>query len=425
MLSASPAGAQEDDDEPAEEPAGEDGGPTITFTVRDRKGTREPDDDLLVEGATIVITDAAGEEVGEITTDDEGQAVGELPSEGQYTAMLDLDSLPDDVGLPREGGEVLQVDPNRARAATFTLGDRQRSERTYIDEVKQTTIDGIRFGLVIAMCSVGLSLIFGTTGLTNFAHGEIVTLGAIVAWFFVNDHGVELILAAIAAVAITGAFGGALDRFLWRPLRRRGLSLLAMMVVSIGLAFVMRYFFQIWFGRDSEPYAQYSVGNVSTYDIFGVRISATAIASIVISLVVLVAVGVMLLRTRLGKAMRAVADNPDLAASSGIDVDRVVLLVWVFGAGLAALGGVLHGLSEEVKFDFGNDILLLMFAGVVLGGLGTAFGALVGGFAVGLLVQLSTVWISPNLKTVGALLVLILVLLLKPEGILGRAQRIG
>jgi branched-chain amino acid transport system permease protein len=142
-------------------------------------------------------------------------------------------------------------------------------------------------------------------------------------------------------------------------------------------------------------------------------------------LIVLIAVALMLQRTTIGKAMRAVSDNRDLAASSGIDVDRVIVFVWALGGGLAALGGVLFALNERIRFDSGFALLLLMFAGITLGGLGTAYGALVGAFVLGLFVQISTLWIPSELKNAGALAVLALVLLVRPQGILGRAERIG
>ena len=123
--------------------------------------------------------------------------------------------------------------------------------------------------------------------------------------------------------------------------------------------------------------------------------------------------------------MRAIADNPDLASSSGINVDFVIRLVWMFGAGLAALGGILFSISQDVNFDQGNSMLLLLFAAITLGGLGAAYGALVGGFVVGLFVSVSAVWVPTELKNVGALVVLILVLLVRPQGILGRRERIG
>jgi len=129
--------------------------------------------------------------------------------------------------------------------------------------------------------------------------------------------------------------------------------------------------------------------------------------------------------TRLGKATRAVADNPALAAASGIDVDRVIRLVWAVGAALAGLAGVLLGIAQQVNYAMGFNILLLLFAAVTLGGLGSAPGALLGSLIIGLFIQLSTLWVSPELKNVGALGVLIVILLVRPQGILGRAERIG
>jgi neutral amino acid transport system permease protein len=123
--------------------------------------------------------------------------------------------------------------------------------------------------------------------------------------------------------------------------------------------------------------------------------------------------------------MRAVADNRDLAESSGINVARVITFVWAAGAGLAALGGILQGLSEQVSWQMGFQLLLLMFAGVTLGGLGTAYGALVGSMVVGMVMELSTLWIPSEFKTVTALAILIVILVFRPQGILGQAERVG
>jgi neutral amino acid transport system permease protein len=141
--------------------------------------------------------------------------------------------------------------------------------------------------------------------------------------------------------------------------------------------------------------------------------------------VVLPLVALMLQRTKIGKAMRAVADNRDLAASSGINVDRVILIVWGLGGALATLGGVLLGLSDNVQWDMGFRMLLLMFAGVTLGGLGTAYGALIGSLVVGVFVQMSTLIIPSDIKYVGGLLLLIVILVIRPQGILGSRVRVG
>jgi len=150
------------------------------------------------------------------------------------------------------------------------------------------------------------------------------------------------------------------------------------------------------------------------------------VASMGISIVVLLAVAFFLLRTRIGKATRAVSDNPSLASASGIDVDRTIRVVWVLGAALAGLSGILWAYYRPgASWDMGFQILLLVFAAVTLGGLGTAFGALIGSLIVGLFVELSTLWIPADMKFVAALVILILVLLLRPQGILGRRERIG
>jgi branched-chain amino acid transport system permease protein len=289
--------------------------------------------------------------------------------------------------------------------------------------VVQLLVDGIRFGLLIAICAVGLSLIFGTTGLTNFAHGELVTVGAVIAWFINVSLGVPLIWAALIAVVVGAAVGALNDLALWRPLRRRGTGLVAALVVSIGVSLALRYLVQIVFGGRSQPYTGLGSSRAVNYGLF--TLTNRALASIIISIIILVLVALMLQRTKIGKAMRAVADNRDLAASSGIDVDRVILFVWALGGALATLGGVLLGLSDRVQWDMGFRLLLLMFAGVTLGGLGTAYGALVGSLVVGVFVQMSTLVIPDDMKYVGGLLLLIVILVIRPQGILGSRARIG
>lgn len=395
----------------------------INVLVIDRKGNRERDDDEPVEGAVITVVDVAGDEVDEVETDEEGRATITLPGEGQYVATLDLDSLPDDVGLPREGGEILNIDPNRSRTVTYNLGARERATTGKLDRIPQLIFNGLSFGLIIAITSLGLSLIFGTTGLVNFSHGEHVTWGAVVAWWINADLGMHLVPAAILAIGIGALTGAVVDRVLWKPLRNRGVSLVAMMIVSIGFSLAARSFIQLVFGGFFRPYEDYNVQQ--GFDIGPITTARKDLWIIVIILVVIVAVASMLQYTRIGKGMRAVSDNPDLAASSGIDVDRVILFVWALGGGLAALGGILFGVQQQVQFEMGFRLLLLMFAGITLGGLGTAYGALVGSFVVGLFIELSTLFIPTELKNVGALAVLIVVLLVRPQGILGRAERIG
>jgi branched-chain amino acid transport system permease protein len=194
-------------------------------------------------------------------------------------------------------------------------------------------------------------------------------------------------------------------------------------VVSIGLSLVLRYAYLYAFGGGPRPYAQYSTQG--PLDLGPVSLPPRDLVIMAVSIIILTLVGLGLQRTKLGKATRAVADNPSLAASSGIDVQRVINVVWTVGTALAALGGVFLALSQQVNYLAGFNILLLLFAGVTLGGLGTAFGALVGSLVIGIFTQLSTLFIPAELQNVGALLILIIVLIVRPQGILGRAERVG
>jgi branched-chain amino acid transport system permease protein len=391
-------------------------GETLSGTLQTRGGGPIAD-------VEVTVTTADGDEVESVSTDDNGRWEVELPGAGQYTVTLNTEDLPEGITLRGEDTRTVTVDENRRQGVIFALDNAASGGSGGPVRAIQLLVDGIRFGLLIALAAIGLSLIFGTTGLTNFAHGELVTAGALVAWFVNVEAGVPLIAAAVIAMIAGGAFGALNELGLWRPLRRRGTGLIAALVVSIGLSLLLRYLYQIIFGGSSEPYAAYRGQRAVDYGLF--RMTNVDLATIVICVVVLVLVALMLQRTRIGKAMRAVADNRDLAASSGINVNQVILVVWMMGGALAALGGVMLGLTDEVQWDMGFRLLLLMFAGVTLGGLGTAYGALVGSLVVGVFVQMSTLVIPNDVKYVGGLLLLIVILIIRPQGILGARARVG
>ncbi len=377
-----------------------------------------------LEGVDVHALDSSDAEVARTTSDGTGKWTLQV-SPGTYTFEVVGETLPDGVSV--QGEVQREVQAGRANNIIFSFGEaRTATEVPFYEKFIRTTVDGFRFGLVIALAAVGLSLIFGTTGLTNFAHGELVTLGAVAAWVFNVSLGIQLIPATILAIVVGVAFGWLNNAIIWRPLRKRKTGLIAQLVVSIGLAISLRYLILIFFSDRAEPFDDYQAQTQNDWGPFS--ITNVNLACIIISIVVLVGVALMLQRTRIGKAMRAVSDNRDLAASSGINVERVVTFVWCMGGGLAALGGVLFGLSElggRVQWEMGFKLLLLMFAGITLGGLGTAYGALLGCVIVGLLVQWSTMIINPDLKYIGGLLVLILILVVRPQGILGSRQRIG
>ncbi|MGO4691406.1 branched-chain amino acid ABC transporter permease [Glaciibacter sp. 2TAF33] len=372
----------------------------------------------------VLITVKGGGISEEVKTGADGKWKAGVPEKAKYTVTLDEDTLPKGV-IVAKGGNVITAEfgLTKVKSVNFFLGEGERTTVSFFDQFLNRFVNGLNFGLLLALAAIGLSLIYGTTGLSNFAHAEMITFGALMTLTFAVTFGLPVWLAIIIAIVLSGALGWSLDAVIWKPLRRKRVGVIPLMIVSIGLSLSLRYLFQFFYGGQTE---QLPGSGLADLHLGPVRLSPIDLASMGISVVVLLAVAYFLLRTRIGKATRAVSDNPSLASASGIDVDRVIRIVWVLGAALAGLSGVLWAYFRPgVSWDMGFQILLLVFAAVVLGGLGTAFGALLGSIIVGLFVELSTLVLPSDLKYVGALIVLIVVLLFRPQGILGRKERIG
>jgi neutral amino acid transport system permease protein len=391
---------------------------TSTFTV---SGIIKSGD----EGVADVDVAVSGNGFDEtVSTNDQGRWTVNVPESGTYTVELDESTLPDGVAL-RDGTEAskeITLAQTNSVSVLFPTGEDTRQTTGFGEQLLIRIVAGLNFGLLLALAAIGITLIFGTTGLNNFAQGEMVTFGAIMSWVFGVLLGLNIVVATIVAVLLGAVFGYLNDAVLWKPLRRRGVRLVQAMVVSIGLSIVLRYVYLFNIGGQTKTM---NVG-LSTPVIIGpLRLTIATLISMGLSVVVLLAVGYFLTRTRIGKATRAVSDNASLAAASGINVDRIIRIVWILAGALSALAGVMFALYRQVSWDMGFQILLMMFAAVTLGGLGTAFGALIGSIVVGLFVELSTLVLPPDLKYASALVVLILVLLVRPQGILGRRERIG
>lgn len=406
---------------------------------RDDAGER-----IGIADVTFIASDESGSEAGRAVSAADGSWSISLPP-GTYQVLLDESTLPEGQTLrnPDKNPAGVRLIEGDSKSTLFALGtpvetssEGSTDETTeFVEETSsvggitfiQLTVDGLKLGLIIAMCSIGLSLIYGTTGLTNFAHGEAVTFGAVLGYVF-NTSGIfgfrlHLIPAAVIVVSVCGALGALFNRAVWQPMRRRGASLVAALVVSIGFSILFRYVILFFFGGRAKRFTDYQIQE--QWDLGWFRLAPKDLVLMVLAVVVLVGVASGLQFTRMGKAMRAVSDNRDLAESTGIDVEKVIRQVWIFGSALAGLGGILFGLTESINWEMGFRVLLLMFAGVTLGGLGTAYGALFGSIIVGLFIQLSTLVIPTDMKNVGALIMLIVILLVRPQGLFGRRERIG
>jgi neutral amino acid transport system permease protein len=290
-----------------------------------------------------------------------------------------------------------------------------------VHDVAQTGLNGLALGSVYALGAVGLTLVYGILKLVNFAHGDFLTFGAYMAFIVNVSWGGPLILGIFFGIAATALLGVAFERIMWGPMRARKAGLLQLLLMSIGLAFLLQNTIQFIWGSEIRSL---DVNVTDTVEFLGLRIGRTELIVIVIGFVTLMAIGLMLKFTLLGKRMRALSDNFDLAETAGIDTSRIVLYTWIFAGGLAGLAGVLAGAITDVKPQLGFELLLPIFAAVILGGIGDAFGALAGGIVLGLVIEWSTLEIEPRWKVTIGFAVLILVLFVRPQGIFGKARAI-
>jgi branched-chain amino acid transport system permease protein len=341
---------------------------------------------------------------------------------------LEAQSIPGTVDLPlrerlRETAPVRLAAryPQWTGAAAVALVILILIVRHGLHDVAQTTLNGLSLGSVYALGAVGLTLVYGILKLTNFAHGDFLTFGAYMAFLVNVTWGGPLVLGILFGMAATALMAVFFEKIMWGPMRARKAGLLQLLLMSIGLAFLIRYTIQYIWGTQVRSL---DVNVTDSVEFLGLRIGQTDLIVIVIGFVTLMATGLMLKYTLLGKRMRALSDNFDLAETSGVDTSQVVLFTWILAGALAGLAGVLAGAVTTVRPEFGFELLLPIFAAVILGGIGDAFGALAGGIVLGVVIELSTLEIEPRWKVAVGFGVLILVLFVRPQGIFGKATAI-
>lgn len=283
-----------------------------------------------------------------------------------------------------------------------------------LQQTAQLFVNGIAVGSVIALAAVGLTLTYGILRLSNFAHGDFMTLGAYFTWLANTAAGINIWLSMmLGAVGTVGAMLLS-EKIIWSPMRDRRATSTTLIIISIGLAlFIRNGIIFIWGGSNQS----YDLPVVSAIEFFGIRIAFYRILVVIMAILAIVALHLLLQNTKIGKAMRAVADNVDLARVTGINVERVVIWTWVIAGSLTALGGGMYGLITAVRPNMGWFLILPMFASVILGGIGNPYGAIAGALIIGLVQELSVPFLGSEYKLGVALLMMIVVLLIRPQGL--------
>ncbi|NES81246.1 MAG: branched-chain amino acid ABC transporter permease [Moorea sp. SIO2B7] len=280
-------------------------------------------------------------------------------------------------------------------------------------QLAQLIFNGIALGSIIALAAVGLTLTYGILRLSNFAHGDFMTLGAYLTWL-ANTSGVNIWLSMI--VGSVGTVGAMLiaEQLLWKPMRDRRATSTTLIIISIGLAlFIRSTILFIWGGSNQS----YDLPLVQALNIFGVKVVYYRLIVIALAIAVIAGLYFLLQNSKIGKAMRAVADNIDLARVSGINVERVVLWTWVITGTLTAFGGGMYGLITAVRPNMGWFLILPMFASVILGGIGNPYGAIAGALVIGVAQELSVPLLGSQYKLGVALLIMVVILLVRPQGL--------
>lgn len=309
--------------------------------------------------------------------------------------------------------------------------------------------EGLVLGLVIGLAGIGLTMVYDILNFPNFAHGEYLTVGSFGGWVAtylvaglgrfelggllllglasdsVNSRAIGVSITATPMAVIVGAAVAALttialalaaDRIVYRPMRESsGISLL---IASIGVAFFVRYGLATVF--ETGTIGLTSGTNVPAYTVpvLGFNVGAHEATLLVVAIGLMLGLHLFLQRTTLGTAMRAMSDNRDLAQVTGVPVERVVRLTWIVGGGLTGIAGYLLILERgTIAFDFGWLLILLIFAGVILGGIGSVYGAMLGGLIIGVTSRLSLVWLPPGFVNATAFAIMIVILFVRPRGL--------
>ena len=282
----------------------------------------------------------------------------------------------------------------------------------------QLIFNGLAVGSVLALAAIGLTLTYGILRLSNFAHGDFMTLGAYLTWL-IDTQGVNIWLSMLLGAVGTIIVMLIAEFLLWKPMRDRRASSTTLIIISIGLALFLRNLILLIWGSSNQSY---DLPVVPAIELGDLRLAYYRIVVIGLTLLAIAGVYFLLQNSKIGKAMRAVADNIDLARVSGINVEQVVLSTWIITGFLTAFAGGMYGLITTVRPNMGWFLILPMFASVILGGIGNPYGAIAGAFVIGLAQELSVPLLGSQYKLGVALFIMVLILFIRPQGLFKGTQ---
>ncbi len=279
--------------------------------------------------------------------------------------------------------------------------------------------NSLGFGLVtasvIAIGAVGLTLQFGITNFINFAYGELLTIGAYAGYYCTAVLHLNIVVAIVGAAIVTGLLGIVLNEFVFAPFVRAKAKLFIMLIVTIGVSLILQNLYQIAFGTD---FYRYEIGGNTSHHLGPFLLTTTQLLIIALAVVSLVGLQGLLRYTKLGKSMRAMSDNAELAEASGLNIRMITRTAWFLSGGLAGIGGVALALNVyTVTPSVGNLFVFVLFAAVILGGIGNPIGAMLAALIIGVGMEMSGAFINSAYKSAVAFVILIVVLLVRPNGL--------
>lgn len=281
----------------------------------------------------------------------------------------------------------------------------------------QTLFNGFVTGITMTLPALAVTLLFGVLKFANFAIGAMMTVAAYMAFAFNAQLGWPLLPSTIVVAILCGFLCIAIDVVAFKPLRDRGS--ITLMVASLGLGFVLENIARLFYGNSARSFA---IEIARPFRVMDIRMNKEQMITIVVSTVAMLAMYVLLTRTPVGRAMRAVADNPSLALVRGIESGRIIRWTWFIAGVLLAVGGVLIGMDRAIEPPMGSSYLIAVFAAAIFGGLGSPLGAFLGALAIGIVSEMATLIIPPNYRIGIPLCVIALVLIFRPQGLMGQAH---